>query len=684
MEFIELMPEDDLYSMIASRLRELVGNAIIGIATYDQAANTITLRSVLGLGKKSRPFLKILGKNPKGMEITPTAETRKDLIKGHLHLIPGGLPALSIRQLSKTILQAVARLFHIGDIYHMGFTQKGQLLGSVGIALLKDNKLKNPEVVETYIRLASTAIRRTLAEEALWDSMKTSTDIVRYIPAGLFIYQYEAPDKLILLDGNAEAETLTGIKISHWRNREFNEIWPSARERGITDAFLDAVDTGKTFETEDLNYKDQHLDGAFRLRAFRIPGQRLAVAFDNITERKKTELEKEKLQSQLLQAQKMEAIGTLTGGVAHDFNNLLTVILGYSELIKKKMEPGNPLYDNLRQISNAAEMAVRLTRQLLLFSRKQPMEIAILDINEMVNDLLKLIKRVIGEDISICTILEPTLYKIRGDAGFIEQVIMNLVINAKDAMPQGGELRIKTENLILDEAYCRHVAEAKPGKCICLSMADTGIGMDSYILQHIFDPFFTTKQRGKGTGLGLSVVYGIVKQQEGFIQVESEPGQGATFKIYFPALAGEFKGKTPGAASPQKFRGQGQRILLVEDEAELREFTYKILQDNGYRVQVSDSAERALAAFEKKNQNFQLAFIDIVLPEKNGLVLAEELLGIKPDLKVILTSGYTDDKVQWQTIRQKGFPFIQKPFSIEDLLRVIRKALAPCDKSEKK
>ena len=396
----------------------------------------------------------------------------------------------------------------------------------------------------------------------------------------------------------------------------------------------------------------------------------------DITERKRAEEEREKMQAQLIQAQKMESIGTLAGGVAHDFNNLLTTIQGYAQLAMMSLKESDPFYENFKEIQQASVRAAKLTRQLLLFSRQQPMDLHSMTLNETVDNLMKMLKRLIGEDITVQTDLDPNLWTNMADPGNMEQVIMNLVVNARDAMPEGGKNTIKTENVDIDEGYCEINNYARPGKFACLSVEDTGIGMDKEIIQHIFEPFFTTKGVGKGTGIGLSVVHGIVKQHEGWINVYSEPGRGSAFKVYLPVSSVESKGEAKEEViSIQDCHGKGERILLVEDDDGIREFAKRVLVESGYVGFEAANAEEALNIFGKEKGDFHLVFSDVVLPEKSGLQLVEQLLCRKPELKVLLTSGYTDQKSQWPVICEKGYRFIQKPYGLTDLLRVVREVI---------
>jgi PAS domain S-box-containing protein len=394
----------------------------------------------------------------------------------------------------------------------------------------------------------------------------------------------------------------------------------------------------------------------------------VVLVFRDITERKK-------LEKQLQQAQKMEAVGTLAGGIAHDFNNLLTAIRGSVDIAMLSIDPSNQIFQDLREIQISAERASDLIRQLLMFSRNQPMEFIFLSLNKVLENLLKLLHRLIGEDIGISTSLHPHLWSIRADRVTLEQIIMNLAINARDAMPKGGKLSIRTENVSLDEAYCQSVPEAKPGKYVRLSVTDTGVGMTNETVQRIFEPFFSTKGPGKGTGLGLSVVYGIVQQHGGWINVYSEPGHGTTFKIYLPAHKEKVEGITKTKVPISELQGGNERILLVEDEKNVREFVSKALTQCGYNLFIAENSQQAIDIFKKEKGKFDLIFSDVVLPDKNGIELVEILRAKKKDIRILLSSGYTDHKSQWPLIQEKGYRFLQKPYTLTDLLSVLREVL---------
>lgn len=391
----------------------------------------------------------------------------------------------------------------------------------------------------------------------------------------------------------------------------------------------------------------------------------LSIARD-ITERKY-------LEEQLRQAHKMEAIGKLAGGVAHDFNNLLTAILGYSELMLVKMESENPYRESAKEIKKAGERAASLTQQLLAFSRKQMLKPKILDINNVVKGIENMLKRIIGENITFISDLADGIMHIKADPGQVEQIILNLSVNSGDAMQKGGELTIKTENKEIDAQYCSLIPDSRPGRFVCLSITDSGEGMTKDTLQHIFEPFFTTKK--VGTGLGLSVVYGIIKQHNGWVNVYSEVGKGTTFSIYFPAVTPGSGGDTEEKLSLQDLQGNREKILFVEDEEGVRKITVKALRDNGYVVLAAVTARQALEIFQEHGGDFALIFSDIVLADKTGIELVEEIGTIKPGIKVLLTSGYADKKSRWADVSEKGFPFLQKPYSLADLLKSIREVL---------
>jgi PAS domain S-box-containing protein len=380
------------------------------------------------------------------------------------------------------------------------------------------------------------------------------------------------------------------------------------------------------------------------------------------------------LQEQFRQSQKIEAIGRLAGGIAHDFNNLLTVIKGYSQLSMMELKEGDPLKPNIEEVQRAADRAAGLTRQLLAFSRRQILEMKVLDLNTILRDLDKMLRRVIGEDIELVTLLADDLGTVKADAGQIEQVVMNLAVNARDAMQKGGKLTIETANVELDENYARNHVAVKSGPYVMLSVSDTGVGMTPEVRDRVFEPFFTTKEKGKGTGLGLSTVYGIMKQSGGNIWVYSEPGKGTTFKIYLPRVDEPLE--EAGEKVVQKeLTGRGETILVVEDEEKVRQLTVQILTKNGYTVLEASHGDEASHICEQHKGPIHLMVMDVVMPGMNGRQLAKSLEPHHPEMKVLYMSGYTDNAIVHHGILEKGLSFLQKPFTMDGLVRKVREVL---------
>jgi two-component system cell cycle sensor histidine kinase/response regulator CckA len=391
-------------------------------------------------------------------------------------------------------------------------------------------------------------------------------------------------------------------------------------------------------------------------------------------ERKRAEEALQASEDQLRQSQKLEAVGQLAGGVAHDFNNLLTVINGYSDLLMRRMSQGDEMRSKVEEIKKAGERAASLTRQLLAFSRKQVLQPKVLQLNAVVTDVEKMLRRLIGEDIDLITVLDPSLGQIKADPGQIQQVIINLAVNARDAMPQGGKLTIETRNVHLDNEFARKHATIRAGDYVMLAICDTGMGMDAETQARIFEPFFTTKEPGKGTGLGCATVYGIVRQSDGNIWVSSEPGKGTTFKVYLPAVLNEAQSEIENETSAALPQGR-EKVLLTEDEEPVRRLTKTILEINGYQVFEASDGDEALALHEKHRGEFDLIITDVVMPNMSGPQLAESLEAKSPGLKVLYLSGYTDDAIVRHGLLDQKVNFLQKPFTPDALLRKVREVL---------
>jgi PAS domain S-box-containing protein len=507
------------------------------------------------------------------------------------------------------------------------------------------------------------------SEERFRSLVQYSSDIITVLEPDLTII-YESPSIKSVL--GYEAERLIGrgiLTLLHDDDRQkaeefFNAIMREPGATALAECRLRHAD-GTLLNIESV--------GTNLLHDPNVRG--IVLNSRNVTERKRAEEALHVSEEQLRQLQKMEAVGRLAGGIAHDFNNLLAVINGYSDILLRRWarsDEGDR--EKIEQIRKAGERAVQLTRQLLAFSRKQVLQPTVLDMNAVVSDMDKMLRRLLSEDIEVLTHLAPQLGRVKADFGQIEQVMLNLAVNARDAMPQGGKLTIETKNVELDEEYTRGHKSAQPGPHVMLAVSDTGCGMDAETQARIFEPFFTTKEIGKGTGLGLSTVYGIVKQSGGSLWVYSEVGRGTTFKVYLPRVEAEIKPSQSLAGNLELQRGT-ETILLVEDEEGVRRLTRELLQESGYEVLSARHGVEALEILEENIERIQLLLTDVVMPHMGGRELADRLAITQPQMRVLYMSGYTDDAILHHGVLDHGTAFIEKPFTAKALTKKIRETL---------
>ena len=552
----------------------------------------------------------------------------------------------------------------------------------------KDGKKSFAEISTSLIRdsegkpigfrgISRDITERKQAEEALRGSEERYRNIIESIQDGYFetdlAGNFTFVNDVICRHLGYTKEELIGMNYRQYASEE--------NSKKLFQLFNELYRTGqptKPFAVEYIKKNGSKLTAEISVSLIRDsegkPNGFRGISRD-ITERRQAEEERLSLQEQLRQSQKMEAIGQLAGGVAHDFNNLLTVIKGYSQLSRIDLKENDPLRGNIQEIEKATQRATDLTRQLLAFSRRQILDLKVLDLNVLLKDLDKMLRRIIGEDIELVTLLSGDLGKVKIDPSQIEHVIFNLAVNARDAMPSGGKLIIETANVELDEKYAHAHASVIPGRYVRLSVSDTGVGMTQEVKEKVFEPFFTTKEKGKGTGLGLSMVYGIVRQSSGDIWVYSEPGQGTTFKIYLPRTEEE-------ADRPQKredtdsFPGGSETVLLVEDDELVRDLANRLLKQLGYRVLEATNGEEALTvAKEHDGETIHLLLADIVMPQMGGKALADRLKIPRPNVKVLYTSGYADNAIVHHGVLDPGTHFLQKPFSLKMLSHKVREVL---------
>lgn len=501
------------------------------------------------------------------------------------------------------------------------------------------------ESEERYRALASCA-------HQVWTVKSGETDVIPETVTS------ESPSR-------SDLDPLDWVRSIHPDDRdEFHEEW------------LNALENKEVFEIET---RIQIVPGIFRhfyVRAVPVFHQDntvrewIGMNFDT-TERQLAEAELRKSEAKLLQIQKLESVGQLAGGIAHDFNNMLTAINGYCDLALRKIGEDDPLHKYISEIKKSGDRSALLTQQLLAFSRKQVLHPTVIDINQVIRDTGGMLRRLIGEDITLKTRLSGEIHPVRVDPGQLSQVIMNLAVNARDAMPGGGRLLIETANVYFDELYGRVHLDAKIGHYVMLAVSDTGTGIESEIQKKIFEPFFSTKESSKGTGLGLSTVYGIVKQSGGYVWLYSEVGHGSIFKVYFPMVADKIE-KPPEPEMPVMLKKGNETILLVEDEFLVRNLCREVLESSGYQVFEANDGIEALEIFFRHRSRIDLLMTDIVMPKMGGRILAEKIQSYNPSLPILYMSGYTDDMVIRSGVIEENVNYLQKPFNYNDLATKIR------------
>ena len=549
-----------------------------------------------------------------------------------------------------------------------------RILGVINVYVNEGHKSTEREkelLVAVANTLAGIIVRRR-AEESLLESeqkLQAITDT--------------AADAIVLIDDeekivywNASASSMLGYQPDEIKGKNILVIIPPRYRTAHITAFRKFVETGqgatlgKTYEVSALRSDGTEIPIELSISGIFLKGKwHSAGIIRNITERKG-------LEQQLVQAQKMEAVGQLSGGIAHDFNNILSAIVGYGEILRLKMKENDPLRLNVKYLLEAADRAAQLTHSLLAFSRKQILNPRPIDLNETILRVQKLLRRVIGEDIELKAVFKQNALTVNADSSQIEQVLMNLATNARDAMPHGGSFTIETDMTDLDDTFIRAHGYGEQGSFAVVSVIDTGTGMDEATRKRIFEPFFTTKAVGRGSGLGLSMVYGIIKQHQGYINVYSEPGEGTTFKIYLPLIKseGEILGVIHDTPEERLPRGT-ETVLVAEDDTALRNLSRTVLEEFGYTVIDAEDGESAIKTFAEHKNTVQLVILDMIMPKKSGKEAYDEIKKIKPGIKALFVSGYTADKVFIEDLHEKGMEFVLKPVTPRELLKKVRALL---------
>jgi PAS domain S-box-containing protein len=544
--------------------------------------------------------------------------------------------------------------------------------------VLKDKLGRLNAVVERELREWQERAWRRLAEGALSASEArfarlADSGIVGIVFADVLGNVFDANEAYLRMVGFSREELVSGK--TRWNELTPPE-WRARDELAIEE--LKATGAATPWEKELLRKDGSRVPILIGVAVLEYP--KVIVFTVDMTRQRRAEAGRERAEDalrqseeQLRQAQKMEAVGRLAGGVAHDFNNVLSVILSYAEVTLGDLRESDPHRADIDEIRKAAIRAAGLTRQLLLFSRQQVPVTSVVNLNDIVTSMDSMLKRMLGEDVELVSVPGSALGRVRVDPSHVEQVVMNLVVNARDAMPKGGKLTIETKNVVLDDSYAQNHLPAKVGPHVMLAVSDTGTGIEKAMQTRIFEPFFTTKDRGKGTGLGLSTVFGIVQQSGGNIWVYSELGKGTTFKVYLPVVDAELD-VARSLPAPQTLRGS-ETVLLVEDEEQVRAVVVAVLRRYGYDVIVATSAGEALLLCEQHARPIHLLLTDVVMPQMSGPELAKRLMAIRPTLRVLCMSGYTDDSIVRHGVLETGVAYLQKPFTPISLTQKVREVL---------
>ncbi len=498
-------------------------------------------------------------------------------------------------------------------------------------------------------------------------------NIINSSPVGVLLFEENTDGEVVFADSNPTADYLTQRDLSELIGLSLRNAFPGLNDPHVFKRLEQIAKGGPPLEKQ-LAYQGTIVSGHFEIFAFNISPGQMAVMFFEISDRIRAEEEKARLEEQLRQSQKMEAVGRLAGGIAHDFNNLLTGINGNISLAQMDLEQNNPLHETMNEITRAADRAADLTRQLLAFSRKQIIQPKIINLNDQIRGLSKMLKRIIGEDIELTLDMDSKLGQVRVDPGQMEQIIVNLAVNARDAMPNGGKLILRTANVTFHENQCRICGETVSGEHVRLQVQDNGIGIDEEDRKRIFDPFFTTKPEGKGTGLGLATVFGIVKQHKGHIHVISSPENGTTFEILLPKVS-DHADSAPRKQGLQRLPKGNEVILLAEDEPVVRNIAVRTLTKLGYKVLEAENGEHALNVAKDYDGPIDLLLTDVIMPKKNGRELADALCALRPELPVLFTSGYTQDTIGQHGVLDRGIHFLEKPYTPSQLALKVRELL---------
>ncbi|MRR15520.1 MAG: PAS domain S-box protein [Deltaproteobacteria bacterium] len=664
--FAEAASTQALLGKIAESLRLLTGALAATFSIYQRETRSLKLASLSIDPAADEKVGVFFGPELYEMRMPVSDEDMEDMLQEGLRR-PKDLYELSFGAVPRELSDIVMQTGGCRQIIALAVSYAGEVIGACAAYLSGDQPVVPDDALKTFAYLTGMALNRKLAEETIRKSEERYRTIFESTATANIIID----EKTVILMANNNFAQLSGYSKQELEGKMSWTafIHPDDLEKLNAYQALRRTDAGSapaTYEFRFINREGETRDIIINVAILPETKESVASLVD-LTERKQ-------LEKQLVQAQKMESVGRLAGGVAHDFNNMLGVIIGNAEMAIKKTNHGEPLYQSLHDILNAGMRSADLTRQLLAFARKQTVSPRVMDLNDTVTGMLKMLQRLIGENITLGWHPGRNLWKIKIDPSQIDQLLANLAVNARDAIDKTGQIRIETGNVTCDEAYCADRPEWVPGDFVILAVSDSGCGIARDALTNIFEPFFTTKKEGQGTGLGLATVYGIVKQNNGFINVYSEPGQGTTFRIYLP----RYQSDVPEAAGDMQEaeipRGT-ETILIVEDEATVLKLTKAMLEALGYRVLAAGDRNQALDLARENSEKIHLLLTDVVMPDMNGKELSERITAVTPGLKHLYMSGYTADVIARQGVLDDGVKLIAKPFSLKDLALKVREAL---------
>lgn len=664
--FSEAPDSATLFNSIAESLRLLTGAIASTFSVYHRESRALQLVS-LSIDPESKdrisPFF-----GPELFEmLMPIGSDDLESMRSQGIRRPQDLFELSFGVIPQEISDAVMNAFEYPQIIALAINYAGELTGTCAAYLPRSQPVVPDDALKTFAYLSGMAVKRKQSEDTIRKSEERYRTIFESTATANIII---AEDKTIIMANNNFAG-LCGYTKQELEGKMSWTVFIHKDDLEKMKTYHKMRRNGSGSAPSSYEFRLMNRQGEVRnifLNVAVIPETRESIAsLIDLTERKQ-------LETQLVQSQKMESVGRLAGGVAHDFNNMLSVIIGNTEMAMRKVKRSEPLHKALQDVLNAGMRSADLTRQLLAFARKQTVSPKVLDLNDTLAGMLKMLQRLIGEHIDLGWHPGHDLWKVKIDPSQVDQLLANLIVNARDAIEKTGRITIETSNMICDDAYCADRPEWIPGEYVVLAVSDNGSGMDKETVANIFEPFFTTKKEGQGTGLGLATVYGIVKQNNGFINVYSEPGQGTTFRIYLPRHMDENTEAMDGEPEIE-VRGGTETVLIVEDEETVLKISKAMLEALGYTVLAARGKDQALHLAREYSENIDLLLIDVVMPDMNGKELSERILALKPGLKCLFMSGYTADVIARQGVLDKGVKFISKPFNLKDLAVKVREVL---------